>query len=172
MDEVKFPYKAAVDGLEEVGAKESYSLSLDLTRQGIVCGPSSGFTLQGLFQRLEKKKQDGTLSQLAGPNGDINCVFICSDLPYQYLNEYFQNLGPEKFSPLKNEVRQKASHKACRRTNLVANPQRRGFEMSIYIDTMTLGREKQPMRWLNSSPSSQLGETIRCFRLLLVALRN
>ncbi|OAA45636.1 Pyridoxal phosphate-dependent enzyme, beta subunit [Metarhizium rileyi] len=103
MSEVKFPYKAAVDALEEVGAKESYSLSWDLTRQGIVCGPSSGFTLQGLFQRLEKRKQDGTLSQLAGPNGEINCVFICSDLPYQYLNEYFQNLGPEKFSALKNE---------------------------------------------------------------------
>ncbi|EXV04475.1 pyridoxal-phosphate dependent enzyme [Metarhizium robertsii] len=103
MNEVKFPYRAAVDALEEVGAKESYSLSLDLTRQGIVCGPSSGFTLQGLFQRLEKKKQDGSLSQLAGSDGEINCVFICSDLPYQYLNEYFQNLGPEKFSPLKNE---------------------------------------------------------------------
>ncbi|KAK2592360.1 hypothetical protein QQS21_009940 [Conoideocrella luteorostrata] len=102
MKEVKFPYKAAVDALEEVGAKDSYSLSLDLTRQGIVCGPSSGFTLQGLFQRLEKRKQDGTLSQLAGSNGEINCVFICSDLPYQYLNEYFQNLGPEKFSPVNN----------------------------------------------------------------------
>lgn len=104
MNEVKFPYRAAVDALEEVGAKASYSLSLDLTRQGIVCGPSSGFTLQGLLQRLDKKKQDGSLSQLAGPDGEINCVFICSDLPYQYLDEYFQNLGPEKFSPLKNEV--------------------------------------------------------------------
>jgi hypothetical protein len=104
MNEVKFPYKAAMDGLEEAGAKESYGLSLDLTRQGIVCGPSSGLTLQGLFQSLAKKKQDGTLSQLAGPDGEIKCVFICSDLPYQYLNEYFQNLGPEKFSPIKNEV--------------------------------------------------------------------
>lgn len=104
MDEVKFPYKAAMDGLEEVGSTESYSLSLDLTRQGIVCGPSSGFTLQGLFQRLEKMKNKGELSKLAGENGEINCVFICSDLPYQYLNEYFDKLGPEKFQPLRNEV--------------------------------------------------------------------
>ncbi|KZZ99006.1 Pyridoxal phosphate-dependent enzyme, beta subunit [Moelleriella libera RCEF 2490] len=103
MKEVKFPHEAVVDALEEVGARESYSLSLDLTRQGIVCGPSSGFTLQGLLQRLGKKKRDGTLSQLAGPSGDINCVFICSDLPFQYLNEYFENLGPEKFRPLNNE---------------------------------------------------------------------
>lgn len=105
MKEVKFPHEAVVDALEEVGARESYSLSLDLTRQGIVCGPSSGFTLQVLLQRLGKKKRDGTLSQLAGPSGDINCVFICSDLPFQYLNEYFENLGPEKFRPLNNEVR-------------------------------------------------------------------
>lgn len=104
MSEVEFPYKSAHDALEEVGTTESYSLSLDLSRQGIVCGPSSGFTLQGLFQRLEKRKQDGTLSELAGPDGEINCVFMCSDLPYQYLNEYFQNLGPEKFKPLRNEV--------------------------------------------------------------------
>ncbi|KAM4066221.1 pyridoxal-phosphate dependent enzyme [Hirsutella rhossiliensis] len=103
MSEVKFPYKSAVDVIEEVGSKDSYSLSLDLTRQGIVCGPSSGFTLQGLLQRIEKKKQDGTLSQLAGPNGEINCVFMCCDLPFQYLNEYFDKLGPEKFRPVRNE---------------------------------------------------------------------
>ncbi|KAJ4143317.1 hypothetical protein NW765_000459 [Fusarium oxysporum] len=87
----------------QVGAPDSYSLSLDLTRQGIVCGPSSGFTLKGLFQRIEKHKQENTLSNLAGPDGEIHCVFMCCDLPFQYLNEYFQNLGPEKFSPLRNE---------------------------------------------------------------------
>lgn len=106
MGEVEFPYKTAHDALEEVGATESYSLSLDLSRQGIVCGPSSGFTLQGLFQRIEKRKQEGTLSQLAGPDGEINCVFMCCDLPFQYLSEYFQNLGPEKFTQIRNEVRQ------------------------------------------------------------------
>ncbi|QGI64907.1 hypothetical protein CEK26_008859 [Fusarium fujikuroi] len=103
MSEVEFPYLTSHDALEEVGAPDSYSLSLDLTRQGIVCGPSSGFTLKGLFQGIEKHKQEGTLSNLAGPDGEIHCVFMCCDLPFQYLNEYFQNLGPEKFSPLRNE---------------------------------------------------------------------
>ncbi|PHH86919.1 hypothetical protein CDD83_9578 [Cordyceps sp. RAO-2017] len=103
MSEVRFPYKSAVDAWEEVGSKDSYALSLDLTRQGIVCGPSSGFTLGGLLQRIEKKKQDGTLSQLAGPDGEVNCVFMCCDLPYQYLNEYFEKLGPDKFKPIRNE---------------------------------------------------------------------
>jgi cysteine synthase len=108
MSEVEFPYLSSHDALEEVGAPDSYSLSLDLTRQGIVCGPSSGFTLKGLFQRLEKLKQEGKLSDLAGPDGETHCVFMCCDLPFQYLNEYFSNLGPEKFSPLRNEVCQDA----------------------------------------------------------------
>lgn len=112
MNEVQFPYKAAMDGLEEVCSKDSFSLSLDLTRQGIVCGPSSGFTLKGLLQRLERRKQEGTLSQLAGSNGEINCVFMCCDLPYQYINEYFDKLGAEKFHPIQNEVSWVESHTA------------------------------------------------------------
>jgi hypothetical protein len=30
-----------------VGSKDSFSLSLRLCREGLVCGPSSGFNLQG-----------------------------------------------------------------------------------------------------------------------------
>lgn len=105
MREVEFPYQSAMDALEEVNSTDSYSLSLDLTRQGIVCGPSSGLTLKGLFQRIEMRKQKGTLSELAGPDGEINCVFMCADLPFQYLNEYFDKLGPESFRPINNEVR-------------------------------------------------------------------
>jgi cysteine synthase A len=104
MGPVEFPYKKSIDALEQVGSRDSYSLSLDLTRQGIVCGPSSGFTLQGLFQLLARRKQEGTLSELSGPNGEIHCVFMCSDLPYQYVDEYFSKLGPEKFHPIRNEV--------------------------------------------------------------------
>lgn len=113
MSEVEFPYKSSVDALEEVGSKDSFSLSLDLTRQGIVCGPSSGFTLKGLLQQLESRKKQGTLSQLADASGEIKCVFICCDLPYQYLNEYFDKLGPEKFKPLHNEV-------SCHRIQLLS----------------------------------------------------
>lgn len=103
MDTVRFPYTDAMDALEEVGAVDSFSRSLDLTRQGIVCGPSSGFTLHGLLQMLGRRIESGTLSELAGPDGEVNCVFICSDLPYQYINEYFDKLGPEKFAPVHND---------------------------------------------------------------------
>lgn len=46
---VDFPWKQAVDEIEHVGSKESYTLSMELSRQGLVCGPSSGFNLQGVF---------------------------------------------------------------------------------------------------------------------------
>ncbi|RAH72016.1 putative cysteine synthase B [Aspergillus aculeatinus CBS 121060] len=103
MRPVEFPWKAAVDMIEEVTSADSFSLSLDLCREGIVCGPSSGFNLQGLFQMLEKRKRGGTLTQLAGPDGSVHCVFLCCDLPYQYIGEYFEKLGPERFHPIQNE---------------------------------------------------------------------
>ncbi|KAI9372742.1 tryptophan synthase beta subunit-like PLP-dependent enzyme [Aspergillus egyptiacus] len=103
MRPVEFPWKDAVDAIEEVNSYDSFSLSLDLCREGIVCGPSSGFNLIGLFQMLEKRKQAGTMAELAGPDGLTHCVFLCCDLPYQYISEYFQKLGPEKFHPIQNE---------------------------------------------------------------------
>lgn len=104
MRPVEFPWRDAVDTIEEVGSAESYTLSLQLCREGLVCGPSSGFNLQGLFQMVAKRKAAGTLADLAGPDGLTHCVFLCCDLPYQYISEYFQKLGPEQFAPIRNEV--------------------------------------------------------------------
>ncbi|KAF4344297.1 cysteine synthase A [Fusarium beomiforme] len=103
MAPVQFPWKRAVDHIEEVDSHNSFSMSLELCRNGIVCGPSSGFNLKGLFQLIEKRKYEGTLSELAGPDGTINCVFLCCDLPYQYINEYFDKLGESYFPSIKNE---------------------------------------------------------------------
>jgi cysteine synthase len=101
---VEFPWKDAVDAIEEVGSPDSYALSLDLCRNGVICGPSSGFNLQGLYQMLATRKSAGTLASLAGDDGLLHCVFLCCDLPYQYIPEYFQKLEPEKFHPIRNEV--------------------------------------------------------------------
>ncbi|KAF4960962.1 hypothetical protein FGADI_612 [Fusarium gaditjirri] len=103
MAPVQFPWKRAVDHIEEVDSHNSFSISLDLCRNGIVCGPSSGFNLKGLYQLIEKRKAAGTLSGLAGQDGTINCVFLCCDLPYQYINEYFDKLGESYFPSIKNE---------------------------------------------------------------------
>ncbi|KAF5018639.1 hypothetical protein F66182_9389 [Fusarium sp. NRRL 66182] len=103
MSPVEFPWRQAIDHIEEVDSHNSFSLSLELCRNGLLCGPSSGFNLKGLYQLIEKRKAAGTLSELAGPDGGINCVFLCCDLPYQYINEYFDKLGSSYFPSIKNE---------------------------------------------------------------------
>ncbi|KAF4983408.1 hypothetical protein FZEAL_1137 [Fusarium zealandicum] len=103
MSPVQFPWKQAIDHVEEVDSHNSYAMSLELCRYGIVCGPSSGFNLRGLFQLIEKRKTEGTLSDLMGPDGTLHCVFLCCDLPYQYISEYFDKLGDSYFPSIKNE---------------------------------------------------------------------
>ncbi|KAI3316731.1 tryptophan synthase beta subunit-like PLP-dependent enzyme [Xylariaceae sp. AK1471] len=100
---VEFPWRESTDHIEHVGSYDSYSLSLDLCRQGIICGPSSGFNLKGLLQYIEKCKADGSLVNLAGPSGEIHCVFLCCDLPYQYIEEYYEKLEDQRFPPIKHE---------------------------------------------------------------------
>lgn len=102
MSPVEFPWRAAVDTIEEVGSPESYRLSLEMSREGLICGPSSGFNLQGLYNFLQKQKSEGSLDTLRGDDGNIHCVFMACDLPYQYLGEYFDKLGEEVFHPLIN----------------------------------------------------------------------
>ncbi|KAH9909557.1 tryptophan synthase beta subunit-like PLP-dependent enzyme [Xylariomycetidae sp. FL2044] len=100
---VQFPWREAVDHIEEVGSHDSYSLSLSMCRNGIICGPSSGFSLQGLYKLLDKHLGANLLCSLAGDDGEVHCVFLCCDLPYQYIDEYFDKLGPEHFPVIKNE---------------------------------------------------------------------
>lgn len=97
---VNFPWRDAVDVVEEVGSRDSYQLSLHLSR------PSSGFSLQGLLEYLEGCKNDGKLRELTVRNarGEIHCVFLCCDLPYQYIDDYFDKAGDKDFHPIVNQV--------------------------------------------------------------------
>ena len=76
-----------------------------LSREGLIAGPSSGEALHGLLNYLQKIKNLGKLKDLADPvTGEISCVFICCDLPYQYMEGYFQKLSEDEFPPIYNEV--------------------------------------------------------------------
>lgn len=121
IEPVQFPWRAAIDAIEEVGSQDSFRTSMDLSRAGLICGPSSGFNYTGTFphsqhrytyqpnhaiglcQFLSKRKAAGTLSELAGPNGEIKCVFLCCDLPYQYIPDYFEKLDTTYFPSITNE---------------------------------------------------------------------
>jgi cysteine synthase len=81
-------------------------MSMKLSQEGIIAGPSSGEALPGLLNYLQKTKDAGNLQELADPTThEISCVFICSDLPYQYIDGYFEKLGESEFSTIHNKVR-------------------------------------------------------------------
>lgn len=100
-----FPWQEIVDSCVEVSSANAYRVSMQLSREGLICGPSSGEALQGLLQYLTEMKGSGKLAELEDESTDeISCVFTCSDLPYQYLSTYFEKLGADEFPPIENEV--------------------------------------------------------------------
>ena len=102
---LKFRWQEVVDSVEEVGSMDSYRLSMQLSREGLICGPSSGFNLQGLYQFLQKLKDEDRLDEIRNSEtGEAKAVFVCCDLPYQYLAEYFEKLDESEFKPIHNEV--------------------------------------------------------------------
>lgn len=104
-DSCQFPWRSVVDATESVTSVDSYRLSMTLSREGVICGPSSGMCLTGLYSFLQKAKDAGTLNEYAEPDtGEIHCVFVCCDLPHQYLDGYFERLGEEAFHPIANHV--------------------------------------------------------------------
>ena len=60
--------------------------------------------LLGLFDFLKLQKQNDILCKLRGPDGMVNCAFICCDLPYQYVDEYFAKLDSSYFKPIRDQV--------------------------------------------------------------------
>lgn len=100
-----FPWKDVVDFVESVGSVDSYRLSMRLSREGIIAGPSSGMALQGLYNFLQTEKIKDCLGSYRDRLTEENCcVFACCDLPHQYLDGYFTKLGPKAFQPIINEV--------------------------------------------------------------------
>lgn len=100
--EIAFDWENIVDEVEEVGTIDSYKTSLDLCRYGLLVGPSSGFTLKGLFNYLNKMRSENKLDSLRNKDGEIICVFIACDSPFPYLNEYFEYLDEDLFPTIEN----------------------------------------------------------------------
>ncbi|CEL54449.1 hypothetical protein RSOLAG1IB_07052 [Rhizoctonia solani AG-1 IB] len=99
---VDLPWQEVIDAAEHVSSNDSYRISLELCRQGLLVGPSSGLSLQGLYQYLEKAKKNGELESLRADDGNVYCAFICCDQPYQYISDYFTKLDSSCFPPIYN----------------------------------------------------------------------
>jgi cysteine synthase len=101
---VGFDWHKHVDSIERVETTVSYRLSMELSRQGIVVGPSSGLALAGLLQYLAELKQKNKIEELRNnKSDDLVCVFLCPDGPLPYLDEYFKYLDSSHFPAILNE---------------------------------------------------------------------
>ncbi|KAK1981815.1 cysteine synthase [Colletotrichum cereale] len=100
-----FPWKDVVDSQIEVASVDSYRMSMRLSREGLIAGPSSGEALHGLLGYISQLKKGGGLAELNDETtGEISCVFTVCDLPYQYLPAYYQKLEADEFPQIENEV--------------------------------------------------------------------
>jgi cysteine synthase A len=104
LEEVSFDWEAEVPSRVGAGTKESYKKSLDLCREGLLGGPSSGFALAGLIRFLTEHQD---LNALRNADGEVVAAFICSDTPFPYLDKYSTILDPIDFAvcaTLKSDV--------------------------------------------------------------------
>ena len=97
MREITHPWRESADAIVEVGTRDSFKQSLDLCRNGILGGPSSGFALAGLLRFLNSRLADGTLDELRNDDGEVVATFVCPDTPLPYLDKYSTHLDPSDF---------------------------------------------------------------------------
>ncbi len=90
---------------EDVASVNAFYASMQLSRHGLISGPSSGQALCGLVAHLQAAKAEGRLGDYVdAATGEVNAVFVCADLPYQYMDLYFKVLPSHEFPPTFNEV--------------------------------------------------------------------
>jgi len=100
-----FPWRENIDVFEDVTSVNAFYASMQLSRHGLISGPSSGQALCGLVAHLQAAKAEGRLGDYVdAATGEVNAVFVCADLPYQYMDLYFKVLPKHAFPPTFNAV--------------------------------------------------------------------
>ena len=100
---IGFDWQPHVDVLQDVTTADAYRLSMELSRAGLIAGPSSGLSLMGLFHYLQAQQANQTLDKIRNSEGEVHCTFICPDTPFPYFDEYFKYLDPSNFPEIENE---------------------------------------------------------------------
>ena len=104
LEVVDFDWRAHVDALECVPTEQAYLTSMEMSRLGVLAGPSAGLALAGLLAHIQGLKERDELDALrCAESGDITCVFPCPDGPMAYLDEYFKYIDASHFPDITNE---------------------------------------------------------------------
>lgn len=78
-----FPWEKTVDLELPVDTENAFKSSLEMIRQGIFVGPSSGMQLCATLEVLKKMKKEGRLKK------STNAVILGCDTMFPYIEEYF-----------------------------------------------------------------------------------
>ncbi|MGI9570019.1 MAG: pyridoxal-phosphate dependent enzyme [Desulfobulbia bacterium] len=100
---VGYDWRSHLDHIECAESEVSYRLSMEMSRLGLLVGPTSGMALAGLLQHLEKMKTEETLDSLRNLAGEVLCVFPCPDGPLPYLDEYPKYVDASEFPAIRNK---------------------------------------------------------------------
>ena len=98
---IELEWRKYVDEVVEGDTQGAYLQSLNLCRKGLLVGPSSGLSLDGLIFYLQEHKN---LEKLRNREGKINCVILGCDLPFMYMDEYFKYLPRHIFPEVYNQA--------------------------------------------------------------------
>ena len=102
LNAVGFDWEKVADRVTAVGTRDAYATSLELCREGLLVGPSSGFALAGLRTHLASLSP-AELDGLRNADGEVVAVVIAPDGVHPYVEDYFKFLGADYFPPIENE---------------------------------------------------------------------
>lgn len=99
INKLGFPWSFVVDKTMSIDQGSAYLESLNLIRQGLLVGPSTGMQLAMINKMINKMKKDKTLNNYRNNKGEIVIVFVAGDTMFPYVDDYFSVLPKKHFKP-------------------------------------------------------------------------
>ena len=94
-----FPWASVVDKTIPINQESAYEQSLNLIREGLLVGPSTGMQLAMINKMVTSMKKDNTLNNYRNKYGEIVIIFIAGDTMFPYVDDYFSVLPKKYFKP-------------------------------------------------------------------------
>lgn len=91
-----FPWAKTVDKTIPIDTFSAYKCSLDLVRQGLFVGPSTGMLFASVLETIKNLKKKKLLNKYRNKDKEVVVVFVSGDTMYPYIDEYFEVL-PKKY---------------------------------------------------------------------------
>jgi cysteine synthase len=105
-NKLAFPWNKVVDKEIPIDTISAYKSSLDLIREGIFVGPSTGMTLAMILKIIKDLKNKKQLDKYRNKDGEVVAVFVSADTMYPYIDEYFEVL-PKKYFKKEKHLKNK-----------------------------------------------------------------